>query len=86
MTYSNYKTRGKDLLQYVKAFQATNGFSPSGDDIATHLGVARSYAYRLLDRMEEEGLIERQRVGVRPIGRNIKLTKAAMKTLREEMR
>lgn len=78
-------TRPADILLFIREYTGEHGYAPSGDDIAERYGVHRSYAYKLLDRMEKEGLIERPRIGLRPMGRNIRLTKAAMKALREKM-
>lgn len=81
--YQHFGQRSKAVIQYIVVFEDDNGYPPSGEDIAEGCGIARTYAYDLLARMEDEGLIERPRINGRPVGRNIRLTKAAMKALTE---
>ena len=80
-----YKVRARQVSRFVKDFTSEHGYPPSGDEIAEGIDVGRTYVYLLLDRMESEGLIERPRMQGRALGRNLRLTRAAMKLAREEM-
>jgi DNA-binding MarR family transcriptional regulator len=82
---SSYEDRSRQVARYVKQFADRNGYPPSGDEIAAGLDVGRTYVYLLLDRMEKEGLIERPRMQGRAVGRNLRLTRAAMKLAKEQM-
>ena len=75
----------RKVLKFVKDYKTLNGFAPNGHEIAAGCDIGRTYAYKLLVQMEEEGLIERAYLDGRPVGRNVKLTKAAMKELRRTM-
>lgn len=82
----HFGQRSTAVIQFIREFEQTNGYPPSGEEVAAGCGIARTYAYDLLTRMEEEGLIEgRRRTDGRTLPRHIRLTKAAMVTLREEM-
>lgn len=83
--YQKFGQRSQTVLGYIVAFEHDHGFPPSGEDIAQGCGIGRTYAYDLLRKMEEQGLIERPRVDGRALGRSLRLTKAAMKALNEEM-
>ena len=79
--YQDYHQRRSDVIRFIRQFQDDNGYPPSGEEIATGCGIARTYAYDILRRMEEEGLIERPRIDGRIRARNLRLTKAAMKAV-----
>jgi DNA-binding MarR family transcriptional regulator len=83
--YQHFGQRSRAVINYIIEFESAHGVPPSGEDIATGCGIARTYAYDLLRRMEEEGLIERARIDGRAVGRNLRLTKAAMKAMKETM-
>ena len=52
--------RQHDLLQFIKAFHATNGFSPSFDEMRTGLGLkSRASVHRLLTALEKRRFIHR---------------------------
>lgn len=83
--YRKFDQRANTVIGYIVQFEKANGYPPSGEDIAGGCDIARTYAYDLLRKMEEEGLIVRGRRDGRPVGRNIRLTKAAMKLAKETM-
>lgn len=50
----------RDLLQFIKVFQATNGYSPSFEEMKDFLRQSsKSGVYRILKGLEEQGLIKR---------------------------
>ncbi len=55
----------KDIYQaifvYNKYYFHENGETPTGIQIAKHFGFTREYIRQVFDRMEKEGLIERQK-------------------------
>lgn len=60
--------RERSVLAYIKKFQAERGFSPGIRDIADALGFnSTSYTLFLLDRMEQAGMIRREKNTARAI-------------------
>ncbi|WP_054309987.1 MarR family transcriptional regulator [Mesorhizobium sp. 1M-11] len=54
--------RQSELLAFLKAYQAANGFSPSYAEIAAHLGLnTRSSVNRMVDALQARGAIRRRK-------------------------
>ena len=85
MTYQKFSQRSTDVIAYILGYEDTHGIPPAGEDIARGCGISHAYTYDLLRKMEEQGLIERPRINGRIVGRNLRLTKAAMKAIEEGM-
>jgi DNA-binding MarR family transcriptional regulator len=84
--YVNYDARSKLIARFVTEFAEYHGFPPSAQEIADECGVSRPHIHALLDRMEEDGLIERQRTPFgSPAPRGIRITRANMIAPLEEM-
>ena len=66
-----------EVYDFIAAYKAKNGYSPSLDDMAEGLKISRSGIFRLLEQMERQGMI------VQPRGflRAIKLLSRAPKTI-----
>ncbi len=54
--------RQAQLLAFLKAYQAGNGFSPSYAEIAAHIGIStKSGVNRIVDALEARGAIRRHK-------------------------
>jgi repressor LexA len=52
--------RQRDLLIFIREYEAKNGFSPSFTEMASGIGIiAKSGVARLVDGLEERGVIRR---------------------------
>lgn len=65
----------------MRMYSTMLGYPPSAQEIAEGIGISRPSVHRLLDRMEEDGLIERTRT---PLGfqspRGIRLVHGVART------
>lgn len=72
-------------LTFIRHYENDHGIPPSGEELAEALNLSRSWAYEILERLEREELITRPRHRGRRVGRQIRLTEAAMKHLEEPL-
>ena len=83
--YIPYENRSLTISHYIVWFTRRNGYAPAAQEIANYLGISRPHVHSLLDRMEADGLIERDRA---PHGqqapRGIRVTRANMIAPTEE--
>ncbi len=58
---SKMKQIYKDIFHYRKEHFNKHGEEPTGIEVGKHFGFTREYARQVFDKMEKEGLIERQK-------------------------
>ena len=56
-----------EVYDFIAAYKAKNGYSPSLDDIAEGLRLNRSDIFQLLEQMESQGMIVQPRGYLRAI-------------------
>jgi DNA-binding MarR family transcriptional regulator len=83
--YVPYEDRRSVISHYIVWFTRRHGYPPAAHEIAGYLGVSRPHVHSLLDRMEADGLIERQRApSGQQVGRGIRVIRATTTAPTEE--
>jgi DNA-binding FadR family transcriptional regulator len=56
--YRPYAERRQQVLTALRSFQESNGYPPSGKELAASCGVSRSQVDEILARLRDEGLVK----------------------------